>query len=325
MDIFDSKSVTPMLIGKNEKAFDSDDYIFELKLDGIRCLAYLWDGGLELRNKRNKRLNPVYPELKDIYRQAKSKCLLDGELVVLNQGKPDFFELQRRSLMSNPVKIDFAARKLPVCFIAFDILYLDDKQITDLLLMERKSLLSETIKESPSLAISRFIETNGVTYYDAAADQGLEGIVAKRKDSKYYFGKTTKDWLKIKALLDEDFIVCGYYGNAGNMVSVILGAYDGDKIIYQSHVTLGESRDDFNIIAKTKKADKDFFPDFPEFEDAVWIAPRLVCCVEFMERTPGGSLRQPVFRGLRDDKTPDECVVFSKNSGVIMKLNHARY
>ena len=196
MDIFDSKSVTPILIGKNEKAFDSDDYIFELKLDGIRCLAYLWDGGLELRNKRNKRLNPVYPELKDIYRQAKSKCLLDGELVVLNQGKPDFFELQRRSLMSNPVKIDFAARKLPVCFIAFDILYLDDKQITDLLLMERKSLLSETIKESPSLAISRFIETNGVTYYDAAADQGLEGIVAKRKDSKYYFGKTTKIGLK---------------------------------------------------------------------------------------------------------------------------------
>ena len=134
-----------MLIGENRPAFDSSDYIFELKLDGIRCLAYLWDKGLVLQNKRNKRLNAIYPELKDIHRQAKVKCLVDGELVTIKDGKPVFFEVQRRSLMSNPVKIGIAAQKLPVSFIAFDILYLKDRQITDLPLEERKKILSENI------------------------------------------------------------------------------------------------------------------------------------------------------------------------------------
>jgi len=312
LDIFESKNITPMLIGHNQEAFDSEDYIYELKLDGIRCLAYLWDGGVELRNKRNKRLGPIYPELKDIYHQARHKCILDGELVSLNEGKPDFFELQRRSLMSNPVKIEFAAKKLPVCFTAFDILYLDDKQITNLTLAERKGILSENIRESAHMAVSRFIDKDGVAFYNAAAEQGLEGIIAKRRDSKYYIGKTTKDWIKMKALLDEDFIVCGYYINSGNSASVILGAYKEGKILYQGHAVLGVSRQDFDIMAKSQRTDKSGYSEFPAFEGAVWLSPLLVCRVEFMERTPGGGLRQPVFRGLRDDKTPEECV-YSQN------------
>ena len=309
MDIFESKNITPMLIAHNQKAFDSENYIYELKLDGIRCLAYLWDSGVELRNKRNKRLNPIYPELKDIYRKAKSKCILDGELVILNGGKPDFFELQRRSLMSNPVKIEFAVRKLPVCYTAFDILYYDDEQITHLPLMERKEILSENIRESTSLAVTRYIETNGVAFYNAAAEQGLEGIVAKRKDSKYYSNKTTKDWIKMKALLDADFIVCGYYINTGNTASAILGAYKNGKILYQGHASFGVSRQDFDIMEKSQKTDKSIYADFPDFDDVTWLAPRLVCKVEFMERTPGGGLRQPIFKGLRDDKTPEECTI----------------
>jgi len=309
MDLFDAKTVTPMLICENQQAFDSPEYIYELKLDGIRCFAYLWENGLELQNKRNKRLNTIYPELKDIYKQVKEKCLLDGELVILRDGKPDFFELQRRSLMSNPVKIEFASKKLPVCFTAYDILYLKDKSITDLSLVERKRLLSENIVESERLAVSRFIDANGIALYNAASGQGLEGVVAKRKDSKYYFGKTTKNWVKMKALLDEDFIVCGYYMKAGNMVSVILGAYSEGEIIYQSHVAMGVSRQDFKIIASSEKVSKSYYSDFPDFEDAVWLAPRYVCKVEFMERTSGGGLRQPVFRGLRDDKIPEECFV----------------
>ena len=308
MDIFDVKTVTPMLIGENKKAFDSPDYIYELKLDGIRCFAYLWEDGLELRNKRNKRLNSIYPELKDIYRQSKEKCLLDGELVILNDGKPDFFELQRRSLMSNPIKIELAAKKFPVCFIAFDILYLKNRQITDLPLLERKALLSENITEIERLAVSRFIETGGIALFDAAAEQGLEGVVAKRKESKYYFGKTTKDWIKMKALLDEDFIVCGYYFKAEGFISVILGAYSGGRVVYQSHVSMGVSREDYRIMLSSEKTVKDHYPDFPDIEGAVWLLPRLVCCVRFMERTPGGGLRQPVFKGLREDKSPEECI-----------------
>jgi DNA ligase D-like protein (predicted ligase) len=306
IDIFEMKNIAPMLLGDNKPPFDSPDHIFELKLDGIRCVAYLSDIDFDLRNKRNKRLNSIYPELKDINRQVKARCILDGELLVLNEGKPDFFEVQRRSLMTNPVKIEIAAKKLPVCFTAFDVLYHNDKQITDLPLMERKSLLLEIVTESADIAVSRYIEQEGVALYEAAAGQGLEGIVAKRKDSKYYFGKTTKDWVKCKALLDEDFIICGYYTKEKHIASVILGVYKNGEIIYQSHVAMGISRQDFNIISSQKRCFR--YPGFPDFEDAVWIMPELVCCVQFMERTPGGGLRQPVFKGLRDDKASEECI-----------------
>ena len=236
-----------MLIGANGAAFDSDDFIFELKLDGIRCLAYLWDDGLELRNKRNKRLNTIYPELGAIYLQANTKCILDGELIVLKDGQPDFFEIQRRSLMSNALKIKIAAEKLPVSFVAYDILYAGQKAVNDLPLMERKSLLSATIAESDSLAITRFIEKEGEAFYNAAAEMGLEGIVAKRKYSKYVFGKRTKDWIKIKALQDDDFIVCGYFSKGESTVRVIIGAYQMEHIIYQGHVVMGVSRFDCRI------------------------------------------------------------------------------
>jgi len=298
-----------MLIAHNQAAFDSTDYIYELKLDGIRCLAYLWDDGMELRNKRNKRLNPIYPELSGINKQAKKRCILDGELVVLKNGIPDFFEMQKRSLMSNQMKIKLAAQKLPVCFTAFDILYVDQKPVTDLQLLERKALLTKTINESERLAVSRYIEDDGKAFYKAAAQMGLEGIVAKRKDSKYYFGKRTNDWIKMKALIDEDFIVCGYFLKAENIASVILGLYDNKSIVYQGHVVMGVSRHDFKKMQMVQKVDKDYYPAFSDFDDAVWLAPKLVCTVQYMDRTPSGGLRQPVFKGVRDDKNPEECIL----------------
>ena len=292
-----------MLIGASGPAFDSDAHIFELKLDGIRCLAYLWESGIELRNKRNKRLNTIYPELLEINQQAKTKCILDGELVVLKDGVPDFFEVQRRSLMTNAMKIKMLADKLPVSFVAYDILYANGKQITDLSLMQRKSLLSEIVTESERLAVTRIIEKNGEAFYKATADMGLEGIVAKRKDSKYYFGKRSKDWIKMKAMLDEDFIVCGYFSKGGgNTVSVIIGVYDEVALVYQGHVVMGISKFDYQKMMSIPKTTKSrHYAQFPDFEGAVWIMPELVCTVQYMERTPGGGLRQPVFKGLRDD------------------------
>ena len=114
------------------------------------------------------------------------------------------------------------------------------------------------------------------------------------------------DW--IKALQDADFIICGYYINSGNSASAILGVYNNGKILYQGHAALGVSRQDFNIMAASQKTSKNEYPDFPDIDEAIWLSPRLVCRVEFMERTPGGGLRQPVFKGIRDDKVPDECI-----------------
>lgn len=309
MDIFETKSIAPMLIAENKPAFDDPDWIYELKLDGIRCVAYMDASGTILRNKRNKDVTAIYPELGESHRQAEDRCILDGEVFILRDGKNDFFEMQRRALMSNAFKIRLAADKLPVSFVAFDLLYLGNKPLTELPLIERKALLEQTIHETERLAISRYIEAQGVALYQAAEAQGLEGIVAKRKDSLYRMGKRTKEWVKCKALLDDDFVVCGYYFKAENLVSIILGQYTGGTLIYQSHVVMGISKDDFQHISSQADVRKErYYSGFPDFDGAVWIAPRLVCKVQFMERTPGGGLRQPVFRGLRNDKAAEDCI-----------------
>ncbi|MCB2292373.1 DNA ligase [Clostridium algoriphilum] len=310
MDLFESKNIKPMLIGEMQDAFDSPEYIFELKLDGERCIAYLDNDVTELRNKRNMRMLVKVPELTNIHKQIKRRCILDGELIVVKDGKPDFFEIQRRSLMSNTFKIHLASSKLPASFIAFDILYYEDHAVTDLPLMQRKKLLDKVVKENERIAISRYIEERGVEFYQLAKQKQLEGIVAKRKESKYYLDKRTKEWIKIKNLLDDDFVVCGYIFKENGVISVVLGQYLSKQLLYKGHVTLGISTADFHIIKSMPEISMQPFNDLPSGNDnAMWIEPSLVCTVIFMMKTSKGSLRQPVFKGLRDDKDPKDCLL----------------
>lgn len=225
-DLWESKTVKPMLIGAEGEPFDSEDFLYELKLDGERCIAYLDKDRTILKSKRNVLMLPKVPELSEIHRNVNVRCILDGELAVIKDGKPDFFEIQKRSMMSNPVKIDMAAKKYPACFTAFDILYYDDHQVMDLPLTERKEFLQKAVQsENSRFAVSRYIEKNGISFYNLAEQQELEGIVAKRKDSIYYLDRRTKDWIKIKYLQDDDFVVLGYVPKENSMNSIILGQY----------------------------------------------------------------------------------------------------
>lgn len=309
-DLFEVKAIKPMLIGEMADAFDSPDFIYELKMDGERCVAYLDPNlGTELRNKRNAKMLVKVPELSDIHKQVKHRCILDGELIVLVDGKPNFFEIQRRSLTSNEFKIHLQSQKHPACFIAFDILYDVDSDTTSLPLMERKKLLESVLIENERLALSRYIEQNGIAFYQLTEEQDLEGIVAKRKDSKYFFDKRTKDWIKIKNLQDDDFVVCGYIQKEANVISVVLGQYQGKALVYKGHVTLGVSSEDFRLMANAKRLGRSPFTDLPlGDDDADWIEPKLVCTVRYMMKTATGSMRQPVFKGIRFDKEPRECV-----------------
>jgi len=304
MDIFDQKGLHPMLISEMREPFDDPDYLFELKLDGERCVAYLDGSGTVLQNKRALNLNARYPELTEIHKTARKKCILDGELAILVDGKPDFSQVQRRSLLSNCFKIQMAMQDYPACFTAFDILYYQDHPVMDYPLEERKVLLEKSISENGTLAISRTIDESGIALYELAAGQDLEGVVAKRKGSLYYPGKRTKDWIKIKNLQDDDFVVCGYDDKGNGIVSVVLGQYEGDQLTYKGHVTLGISRDDFRIIAQVPCTEP-IFED--RDDDTIWIRPELVCTVKYMGKTASGMLRQPVFKGLRNDKDPRDC------------------
>ncbi len=313
-DLFEQKNIKPMLIGAEGEAFDSPDYIYELKLDGERCIAYLDpSSGTELRNKRNLIMLPKVPELSDIHKHISMRCILDGELAVIKYGKPDFAEIQRRSLMSNPLKIELAARQSPVCFTAFDIIYYDDHPVIDLPLTERKELLNQAVRsESSRFAVSRVIENDGIAFYQLAEQQELEGIVAKRKDSKYYFDKRTKDWIKCKNLKDDDFVVCGYILKENNVISLILGQFDVGDLVYKGHVTLGVSGEAFqNILALSTTPHPPFAVPAGN-ENAIWVEPVLVCTVKYMMRMKNGGLRQPVFKWLRDDKEPHECLASPK-------------
>ena len=312
MDLFDSKNIKPMLIGKEMAPFDDPNYIYELKWDGERCVAYLEPGKPpELRNKRNVRMLSKVPELAVISKQVKKRCILDGELFILKDSRPDFSLIQRRSLMSDRFKIELDSKHNPATFSAFDVLYYDCQETMLLPLMERKALLDKSIMDGPRMAISRYVEGQGTSLFNFAAERGLEGIVAKVKDSIYIQDKRTTDWIKMKVMMEEDYVVCGYILKSNHMTSIILGQYRGNTLIYKGHVTMGVSGQAFDIISRHPTLPSAPFIAYPAGhgnDRAIWLSPDLVCIVKFMHHTKSGGMRQPVFKGLRFDKTAAECI-----------------
>lgn len=305
MDIFDSKGIKPMLIAEQVDPYDDPDSIFELKVDGIRCIAYCDNTSVDLRNKRDIKLLPRFPELMNIYKSCQKKCILDGELNVLVNGKPDFYEVQKRTLLSDPFKVQLAYTKHPANFVAYDVLYYKDKLITDLPLIERKQILDNVVSENQLISVSRYVETSGKMLFKLAKQQNLEGVVGKKKDSLYWFGKRTKDWNKIKVMADYEAIAIAYIPKPNNMTSLVLAKYNANNsLIITNHVTLGVS------LSKLKQYGIKYsncpFLEIPKgHENAVWIEP-VVCTIEYMPSEKGG-LRQAVFKGIRDDKLSEEC------------------
>lgn len=305
-DLFEEKKIKPMLISEMKAPFDSPDYLYEIKFDGIRCIAYIDKDKTDIRNKRNKFMLPLVPELKELHHSVKEKCILDGELVVIRNGVPDFFEVQRRTLMSDPFKIGLAGKQYPASFIAYDILYHKNAELLEIPLIERKALLQKTVSENLRLAISRVIEHNGTTLFDLAREKHLEGIVAKKKQSLYWLDKRTKDWIKCKVMASIDCVICGYIEKENHTITIVIGQYSGQTLLYKGHVTLG-------VGLRTLREYKYRIIDSPPFdfipsgnENAIWLAPTLVCTIEYMPNEKD-SLRQAVFKGVRDDKLPIEC------------------
>lgn len=303
MDIFNDRSVEPMLISEMREPFNNPNWIYELKLDGSRCIAYLDRQSVELRNKRNLLLIQKFPELKEIFRLVTDRCILDGELVVLKNGVPDFYELQRRSLLSDPFKIELASKRYPASFVAYDCLYYGGRQITLEPLIERKDFLNKSFgAETAKFAISRFIPENGIGLYNIADQKELEGVVAKRSDSLYFMGKRTKDWIKFKRMADEDYIVTGYIVKKENTFSIILGKFKNNRLLYKGHVTSGVTRE---VIKTLSPVTGNPFSILPKGnEDAIWVSFK-VCTIEYMPNTRD-AMRQPVWKGFRDDIFPEE-------------------
>ncbi len=303
-DLFETKNISPMLLNEVKEPFDDENYIYELKLDGIRCVAYIEPKSVTLQNKRYKDVTDIYPELSEIRKCVKKRVILDGELVVLTDGKPDFYALQRRSLMTDSFRKSLAAKKNPVQFVAYDILYYNETDLTDKSLMERKEILSKAVTEGHNLSVSRWIEKNGVAFFELAKKENLEGIVAKKKDGLYFIGKRTSEWIKIKVMQDEDLLVLGFQPDEnGKVKDLILGYYDDTgELKCRGKVYLGVSKAEQKIIAEFAKKNTVKRPWFDKYKNVVWLKPQLVGTAHFMHETESGGMRQPVWKGLREDK-----------------------
>lgn len=295
MDIFQDKNISPMLIAQMQEAFDDPEWIYELKLDGLRCIAYLEKDKVTLRNKRNMELLPRFIELKDIYKQATDRCILDGELIVPVNGVPDFYELQKRTMLTSKTRIGLEAARLPASFVAFDCLQAGDKVLLDVPLIERKQILEKLVQENDRMAISRYIPEKGIGLFQLTREKELEGVVAKKNSSLYFQGKRTKDWVKFKRMADKDFLICGYV--PGKTISLILGEYRNGELVYAGTVSWGVRREIINALSKGNCS---FRENVKPDRNIVWCKPEKTCIVEYMPNTLD-ALRQPVFKGIRDD------------------------
>ena len=195
------------------------------------------------------------------------------------------------------------ALRYPASFVAFDYIYIEGKELIWTPLMDRKEQLSRLVNEDSRISVSRYVEGSGTALYMAAEASKLEGVVAKRKDSFYLMGKRTKDWIKFKRMADEDFVVAGYIKKGGHMYSLVLAKYKGNTLIFRGYVTSGVTKEAIDTLEVTGKNPFLLMPIGEH--DVIWVKTNHVCVVEYMPNLIN-SLRQPVFKGFRDDVLPKE-------------------
>lgn len=314
--------IKPML-AESGRPFDSKDHIFEIKWDGIRCLAFLDPDSdstyLQSRNLLN--LNPHYPDLSTLHHQAhKGACVIDGEIIALRNGRPSFLDLQQR-MNASGLSLACLTKRIPVLFVAFDILKHRDQDVTARPLEARRQLLAELIKPGQQLILSEAVPQAGQAFYRAACQQKLEGIMAKRLGSPYLPGKRSPDWIKIKRRLLQPFVICGFYSHVPQrdpkrsvIASLLIGAYYQGALRGFGYVGSGLSQRDIDYLQYTLAplvADAPPGPadDFPTAGRQVyWVKPELTCLVEYLELTEARTLRHPSFQGFCPGIKPQECI-----------------
>jgi len=315
----DPPPAEPMLATLTAEAFDDPEWVFEPKWDGIRAIAVCGED-TRLISRRNHDITVAYPELHRLGDQVVAlDAMLDGEIVALDAGVPSFQLLQQRMHLRDERRIEQIARRIPVTFIVFDLLYLDGEDLTGQPLEQRRRVLEEAIVPSERIQLSPVTEGDGVALFRAAAEQGLEGIMAKRLSSRYRPGARSRDWLKVKIKFDADVVIVGWTEGegqrAGSLGSLMMAVYDDGELRYVGNVGTGFDRDALRDAMARLHDLEETAPPFPpevlasrpELRKAHWVTPTLVAKVEHRQLTTAGRLRSPSFLGFREDKAPEEC------------------
>ncbi|HEY8463890.1 MAG TPA: non-homologous end-joining DNA ligase [Bacillota bacterium] len=302
----------PMLATLAEP-FDSEQFNYEIKWDGYRCLAFL-DVTTRLLSRNGRDITAVFPDLSQInQRLHRPGCLLDGEIVALRNGKPSFAQLQQRAQLRNELLIKKAAKVTPVVYIAFDLIYHNHQPVFGKPWETRRRLLEETVLPGDELIISAYVEKRGRAYFEASIELGLEGVMAKKKGSLYFPGKRVKHWLKFKRKQSGPFVICGYLPSSHNeaaIASLVVGAYLYEKLQLFGLVGTGFNHSELQIFyheLSKIRTDRHPFPVVTPIPGICWLKPIVVCEVEYLELTDQGLLRHASFKRIRPDLKPEDC------------------
>jgi bifunctional non-homologous end joining protein LigD len=310
---------------------DGDDWGYEIKWDGVRVLGYADRGRWCMLSRRHEDVSARYPELEPIAEAlGDHSAILDGEVVALDaDGRPRFQLIQSRMGLTSPGVIQARVKQQPVDYMIFDLLHLDGRRVRELPYVQRRELLEGLGLNGPRWRTPRYRHGGGPELLEAARRQGLEGIVAKRCDSPYRPGKRTGEWIKTRVWRRQEFVIGGYIPGEGSrskrVGSLLVGYYDkrlseldggeGQELRFAGGVGSGltEKLIDFltDELRRRERPDSPFdlgHPTGPKAKTAVWCDPELVCEVSWTEWTSEGTLRQPAFKGMRDDKDPREVV-----------------
>ena len=315
-------TIHPMLAESIEKPFDDPDWLFEIKWDGYRAIAFIENGKVRLVSRNQNELTARYPELKDLPEFVKAKtAILDGEVVALDvDGRASFSLMQQRTGFRPGGKRAAEKADVPVLYYAFDVLYLDGYDWRRVPLEERKKKLASILDAGDSLRYSDHYEAQGKALFEIARDKKLEGILAKKRNS-YYEERRSREWLKIKIRHQMECAIGGFTepeGTRAHFGSLVLGLYDKEgRLIHVGQVGSGFDQKLLSgisrVLHKIETKKNPFYGEVEALRKVSWVKPELVAEIEYAEWTEGANsgsgpkLRAPVFLGLRDDKDPKEC------------------
>ena len=284
-----NKDIKPMLLGEVREVFDSKEYLYEVKYDGIRVLVFVSKDKVVIRSRYGIDITGLFPEMMVLCKMVKGNVIFDGEIIMLDNNKVSFSKLQKRIHLKNKKTIEFLSKTNPVIFICFDVIY-EGKDLINLSLLERKDVLSN-YKDNDVFIKSTYVIGDGIKLFEAIKRLEMEGIVAKKINSKYLVNERSDNWLKIKNYKSGDFIILGYINKEeSHVISLVLGEHLNKKIVYVGKVILGKKRNLADKILKMKKSKavvkiKD--------KDVIFIKPEIKCLIKYLERTENGLLRQP--------------------------------
>jgi len=298
--------VSPMLCTLTKEVPEGDEYLFEIKWDGYRIIAFVGKKEIILQSRSGLNYSARYPLIANELSRLKHQVVLDGEVVVFNEkGLPDFDALQV-----------YNANDQPISYCIFDILWLDGYDVQLLSLEERRNLLSSLIHKSEVLRMSEFFE-DGQALYQEMRDMNLEGVVAKKKGSPYHQGERAGDWLKTPTKKRQEFVIGGWAesGNGRSFKSLLFGAYKNGKLEWIGRSGGGYKLKEMpGILSMLQKLETEHSPFANEVLDTKnapihWVKPKLVANFEFATWTKSGRIRKPAtFLGFRKDKKPSDVV-----------------